>query len=88
MLVAWVRESPDHSAHFSITHRNKRAIALIGRDPFHSHLHLRFRCLVPKLAHQLRQHCSIARLRPPNCKIDISFQRHRWIGLSCPQCFA
>ena len=81
MLIAWVSQRADHPAHFPITHRHKRAIALISRDPLYPHLHLRFRRVVAKLAHQLRQRCGIARLRVANCKIDV-FQRHWWIDLS------
>ena len=39
MDKAVVGESADHPAHFAITHRHERAIALIGRDPLPRHLH-------------------------------------------------
>jgi len=79
MPKAVVGERADHPAHFAITHRHKRAIALIGCEPRYPHLHVRFPCFVAKLAHQLRQRCG--RLHVANCNLNISFQRHWWIGL-------
>ena len=75
MLIAWVRECTDHPAHFAITHRHKRATALIGRDPLHPHLHLRFRCFIPELAHQLGERRRIVHLGDANRKIEKSFVR-------------
>ncbi len=75
MLTAWVRDCTDHPAHFAITHRHKRATALIDRDPLHPHLHLRFRCFIPELAHQLGERRCILHLGDANRKIEKSFVR-------------
>ena len=75
MLIAWVRECADHPAHFAITHRHKCAKPLIGRDPLQAHLHLRFRCFIPELAHQLGERRRIVHLGDANRKIEKSFVR-------------
>ena len=75
MLITWVRDCTDHPAHLTITHRHKRATALIGRDPLYPHLHLRFRCFGPELAHELRERRRIVHLRDANRKIEKSFVR-------------
>ena len=73
MLIAWVRECADHPAHFAIAHRHKRSKALIGRDSLHPNLHLRFRCFIPELAHQLGERRCIVHLGDANRKIEKSF---------------
>jgi len=75
MLIAWVRDCTDHPAHFAITHRHKRATALIDRDPLYPYLHLRFRCFIPELAHQLSERRRIVHLGGANRKIEKSFVR-------------
>src|SRR5213075_1828797 len=47
----------------------------IGRDPLYPHLHLRFRCFVPELAHQLGERRCIVHLGDANRKIEKSFVR-------------
>ena len=75
MLVAWARECADHSAHFSIKHRHKRAIALICRDPLHSRVHLRSRGFVPEFAHQHCERRSITHVSGADRKIKPLFVR-------------
>jgi hypothetical protein len=69
MLIAWIRDCTDHPAHFAIMHRHKRATAFISRYPLYPHLHLRFCCFVPKLAHQLSERRRIVHLGDSNRKI-------------------
>jgi hypothetical protein len=75
MLIAQARECADHSAHIAITHRHKCAVVLIRRDPPHSRPHLRFRCFIAKLAHQLGKRRGIVNLSDANRKIEKSFVR-------------
>ena len=75
MLDAWISQCADHPAHFAITHRHKRATALIGHDPLHSRLHLRFRCFIPERAHQLGKRRRIVHLGGANRKLQKSFVR-------------
>jgi len=75
MLIAQRDECTDHSAHFAIMHRHKRAIAVIVCDPLQAHLHLRFRCLIPELAHQLGNHRRIVHIGYANRKIEKSVGR-------------
>ena len=69
MLIAWRRKCADHPTHFAIKHRHKCAVALIGTDPLHSHLHLGLCCFVPEVAHELRERRRIVWLGDANRKI-------------------
>ena len=75
MLIAWRRKCADHPTHFALKHRHKCAVALIGTDPLHSHLHLGLCCFVPEVAHELRERRRIVWLGDANRKIKESFVR-------------
>lgn len=75
MLIAGARHCADHPAYPAVMNGHKRAIALVGDDPLHSHVHFRCCCFISELAHEPGQSCRVVHLAGANRKIETLFVR-------------